>query len=71
MATAVESLQQGQRVRVDAPGVPDFATVRFVTPADADGVAAVFLADDRGAVHEVRVGLASRQRPCARLRRLR
>ena len=34
MATTVESLQQGQRVRVAAPGVPDFATVRFVTPAD-------------------------------------
>ena len=56
MSAAVESLQQGQRVRVDAPGVPEFATVRFVTPADADGVAAFFLADDAGAVHEVRVG---------------
>ena len=56
MATTVETLEQGQRVRVVAPGVPEFATVRFVTPADAEGIAAVFLADDTGGVHEVRVG---------------
>src|SRR3954454_4929551 len=56
MSADVENLQQGQRVRVSAPGVPEFATVRFVTPVDADGVAAVFVADDTGAVHEVRVG---------------
>jgi superfamily II DNA or RNA helicase len=36
--------------------VPEFATVRFVAPADVDGVAAVFLADDAGVVHEVLVG---------------
>src|SRR3954454_20790428 len=56
MSADVESLQPGQRVRVDAPGVPEFASVRFVAPADADGVTAYFLADDAGAVHEVRVG---------------
>ena len=56
MTTVVENLEQGQRVRVEAHGVPNFATVRFVTPADPSGVAAVFVADDAGAVHEVRVG---------------
>lgn len=56
MATTVENLQQGQRVRVAVVGVPEFANVRFVTPADADGVATVFLADDDGGVHEVHVG---------------
>ena len=56
MATTAESFQQGQRVRVAAPDAPEFGTVRFVTPVDPDGVAAVFLADDAGVVHEVRIG---------------
>src|SRR5215213_6193465 len=56
MTAAAEKLQQGQRVRVDAPGVPEFATVRFVAPTDADGVTALFLADDAGATHEVHIG---------------
>src|SRR3954453_12276232 len=56
MATAVDLLEQGQRVRVIAPGVPEFATVRFVTPVDAGGTATVFLVDDGGTVHEVLVG---------------
>src|SRR5215213_5331965 len=56
MTAAAEKLQQGQRVRVDAPGVPEFATVRFVAPTDADGVTALFVADDAGAMHELRVG---------------
>jgi hypothetical protein len=37
VATTVEHLQQGQRVRVAASGVPEFATVRFVTPAAQTG----------------------------------
>jgi superfamily II DNA or RNA helicase len=49
-------LEQGQRVRVVSPGVPEFATVRFATPTDADGRATVFLVDDSGVVHEVQIG---------------
>ena len=49
-------LDQGQRVRVDAPDAPEFATVRFVTPPDADGVTTVFLVGDAGDMHEVHVG---------------
>jgi hypothetical protein len=56
VAATVEDLQRGQRVHVDTPGLPEFATVRFVTPPNSSGVAAVFLADDAGSVHEVRVG---------------
>lgn len=52
----MDKLQQGQRVRVDAVGVPDFATVRLVAPSDADGVTALFVVDDAGAMHEVRIG---------------
>jgi hypothetical protein len=56
VTTVVDKLQQGQRVRVDVVGVPDFATVRLVAPADADGVTALFVVDDAGAMHEVRIG---------------
>jgi hypothetical protein len=48
MTAAVESLQPGPRVRVDAPCVPEFASSHFAAPGDADGVTACFLADDGG-----------------------
>src|SRR5438046_506934 len=32
IATAVDLIEQGQRMRVTAPGVPEFATVRFAKP---------------------------------------
>ncbi len=56
MVAVVEDLQPGQRVRVAAEGIPEFASVRFVTPVNAAGVATVFLADDAGGVYEVEVG---------------
>jgi superfamily II DNA or RNA helicase len=56
MATAVEHLEKGQRVRVTAEGVPDFATVRLVAPPDDNGVATVVLIDDDGVLHELNVG---------------
>ena len=43
-------------MRVHAPGVPDYATVRFVAPEDQSGVVAVFVVDDAGSAFEVRVG---------------
>jgi hypothetical protein len=56
MPAVGDKLEQGQRVRVDAPGVPDFATVRFVAPEDPSGVVAVFVVDDAGSAYEVRIG---------------
>lgn len=51
---------QGQRVRVCAPGVPDFARVRVAMPGPKKGDWTLFLVDDEGGLHEVAVPAADR-----------
>lgn len=45
--------ERGQRVRVNIPGIPDFATIRFALPADETDALDLILADDDGRRHEV------------------
>ncbi|MFL0295003.1 helicase-related protein [Mycobacterium sp. SMC-18] len=45
--------ERGQRVRVHAAGVPEFATVRFALPGDDDGSWDLILVDDQDRRHEV------------------
>ncbi|MFB6724858.1 helicase-related protein [Kribbella sp. NPDC056345] len=45
--------EKGQRVRVSATGVPDFATVRFVIPGERLGSFDLILVDDEEKRHEV------------------
>ncbi|MFC9965646.1 helicase-related protein [Nocardia ignorata] len=45
--------EQGTRVRVDVPGVPRFATIRFAVPNEETGAFDLILADDEGRRHEV------------------
>ncbi|MGW6197290.1 helicase-related protein [Kribbella sp. NPDC055110] len=45
--------EKGQRVRVSAAGVPDFATVRFVIPGEQPGSFDLILIDDDERRHEV------------------
>ena len=57
MMDSVEShptlFERGQRVRVNAVGVPDFATIRFAIPGDAPGSWDLILVDDNDLRHEV------------------
>lgn len=47
--------EQGQKVRVSAPSMPDFARVRHAMPGpDGDGWT-LFLVDDSGVMHEISV----------------
>lgn len=45
--------EKGQRVRVQAPGVPEFATIRFALPGDAPGSWDLILVDDNDRRYEV------------------
>ncbi len=45
--------ERGQRVRVHAPGVPEFATIRFAIPGDEPGTWDLILVDDDEHRHEV------------------
>ena len=56
MSADIQVLEQGQRVRVSADGVPDFATIRLVLPTAKSDVSALILVDDAGAMYEVAVG---------------
>lgn len=47
------TFDRGQRVRVQAPGVPEFATVRFAIPGDSDGSWDLILVDDEDRRHEI------------------
>lgn len=49
--------EKGQRVRVDVPGVPAFATVRFAIPDDETGALDLILVDDDGRRHEVNLAV--------------
>lgn len=49
--------KKGQRVRVNAQGVPGFGTIRGVLPDDDTGVLTVFFADDEGNRHEIDIAL--------------
>ena len=44
---------RGQRVRVQAAGIPDFATIRYAIPGAADGSWDLILVDDADRRHEV------------------
>jgi hypothetical protein len=45
--------ERGERVRVDYPGVPEFATIRFALPGDVPGSWDLILVDDQDRRHEV------------------
>ncbi|MGY2119102.1 helicase-related protein [Nocardia gipuzkoensis] len=45
--------EKGQRVRVRADGVPEFATIRFALPGDSSGAWDLILVDDDDRRHEV------------------
>ncbi|MFG1886016.1 helicase-related protein [Micromonospora sp. NPDC049102] len=47
--------EQGQRVRVNAAGMPEFATVRMALPGAAAGDWTLFLVDDAGKLFELSV----------------
>jgi superfamily II DNA or RNA helicase len=47
------TFERGQRVRVQAAGVPEFATVRFALPGDQPGSWDLILVDDEDRRHEV------------------
>ncbi|MDT0456736.1 helicase-related protein [Streptomyces sp. DSM 41527] len=47
------TFERGQRVRVQATGVPEFATVRFALPGDQPGSWDLILVDDEDRRHEV------------------
>ena len=49
--------EKSQRVRVDVPGVPAFATVRFAIPDDETGALDLILVDDDGRRHEVNLAV--------------
>lgn len=53
--------EQGQRVRVCAEGVPDFATVRLAMPS-SDGSWVLILLDDQARLHEVAVDAGDLER---------
>ena len=40
------TFDRGQRVRVQAEGIPEFATIRYAIPGDADGSWDLILVDD-------------------------
>ena len=50
--------EQGQRVRVRAANMPDFAEVRIAMPGPNQGDWTLFLVDDQGAMHEITVPAA-------------
>ncbi|WP_239311384.1 DEAD/DEAH box helicase family protein [Frankia sp. Cj3] len=45
--------EHGQRVRVHAAGLPDFAHVRLALPGPTEGAWTLFLIDDQGDMHEI------------------
>ncbi|MFI9807452.1 helicase-related protein [Streptomyces sp. NPDC052301] len=47
------AFERGQRVRVHAEGVPEFATIRFALPGDRPGTWDLILVDDEDRRHEV------------------
>lgn len=47
------TFDRGQRVRVQAPGVPEFATIRYAIPGDDDGSWDLILVDDEDRRHEI------------------
>lgn len=49
--------ERGQRVRVRSSGVPEFATVRFALPGDAEGSWDLILVDDEERRHEVNLAV--------------
>jgi superfamily II DNA or RNA helicase len=49
--------ERGQRVRVQAVGVPEFATIRFALQGDTPGSWDLILADDNGRRHEVNLAV--------------
>jgi superfamily II DNA or RNA helicase len=49
--------ERGQRVRVRATGVPEFATVRFALPGDEPGSWDLILVDDEDRRHEVNLAV--------------
>ncbi len=51
--------EQGQRVRVRAMGLPDFARVRLAMPGPNEGDWTLFLVDDEGGMHEIAVSAAN------------
>ena len=51
---------RGQRVRVNAAGVPEFATVRYALPGDAEGSWDLILVDDDDRRHEVNLAAGDR-----------
>lgn len=57
--------ERGQRVRVQAVGIPKFATIRYAIPGDADGSWDLILVDDEDRRHEVNLaaGDATTVRP--------
>jgi superfamily II DNA or RNA helicase len=56
VTSGIDQIEQGQRVRVFADGLPDFATVRIVLPSADPGTVSLILVDDAGAMYEVAVG---------------
>ena len=46
-------VERGQRVHVRVPGIPDFATIRFVLPGDVPASWDLILVDDDDRRHEV------------------
>lgn len=58
VVSGIHSFEQGQRVRIEAEGVPDFATVRVVLPTADPETASLIVVDDQGAMYELPVGPA-------------
>lgn len=52
---------RGQRVRVQAAGVPEFATIRFALPGDEPGSWDLILVDDHDRRHEVNLAAGDTQ----------
>ncbi|MEN8650591.1 helicase-related protein [Streptomyces sp. 21So2-11] len=53
--------ERGQRVRVRAAGVPEFATIRFALPGDEPGSWDLILVDDQDRRHEVNLSVGDTQ----------
>src|SRR5690606_35142372 len=53
--------ERGQRVRVRAAGVPEFATIRFALPGDEPGSWDLILVDDQDRRHEVNLAAGDTQ----------
>lgn len=51
------TFDRGQRVRVQAAGVPEFATVRFAIPGETDGSWDLILVDDDDRRHEINLAV--------------